>query len=303
MKKIVVFLSMIMMLFLSGCSKETIDESKLNIVTSFYPMYIATLNITDGIDDVEVKNLTSETTGCLHDYQITTTDMIKLKHADVLVINGDGMENFIDKSISLFPNLTIIDASKGILENHEELLGHFEHEEEHEHGLNSHYWVSITLHIEQIKNIKNELIRINPENAEKYEKNANDYIVKLEELKEKMHEVINDSKNKNIITFHEAFDYFAEEFDLNIVAVIEREPGTYPSSKDVAEIIDLVKEKNVSTIFVEPQYSRSAADTIARETNAKVFTLDPIVSGKLDKNAYIDIMELNLSSLKLALSL
>ena len=303
MKKIVVFLSMIMMLFLSGCSKETIDESKLNIVTSFYPMYIATLNITDGIDDVEVKNLTSETTGCLHDYQITTTDMIKLKHADVLVINGDGMENFIDKSISLFPNLTIIDASKGILENHEELLGHFEHEEEHEHGLNSHYWVSITLHIEQIKNIKNELIRINPENAEKYEKNTNDYIVKLEELKEKMHEVINDSKNKNIVTFHEAFDYFAEEFDLNIVAVIEREPGTYPSSKDVAEIIDLVKEKNVSTIFVEPQYSRSAADTIARETNAKVFTLDPIVSGKLDKNAYIDIMELNLSSLKLALSL
>ena len=299
MKRILYFALFLMVILLSGCSKEQIDETKVNILTSFYPMYIATLNICDGIDDVEVKNLTAPTTGCLHDYQITTSDMIKLSHADILVINGDGMENFISKAMTLYPELFIIDASTGILENHEELLNHREeHEHEHEHEQNCHYWVSVSLHIEQIKNIVKELITINPENAEKYRKNADEYIEKLNFLKEKMHQELDGLENKKIVTFHEAFDFFAEEFDIEIAAVIEREPGTYPSSRELAEIIDLVKENDITTIFIEPQYSRSAADTIARETNAKVYMLDPIVSGEMNKDAYINIMNQNLESLK-----
>ncbi len=308
MKRYIVFVLILVVLSLSGCAKEEIDDSKLNILTSFYPMYVATLNICDGIENVEVKNLTAPTTGCLHDYQITTSDMIKLSHADILVINGDGMENFIDKAISLYPNLSIVDASEGILENHEELLEHQEEHEEihseghdHEHEANCHYWVSITLQIEKIKNIKNELIKINPENAEKYEKNAKDYIEELEKLKEKMHKELDGIENTKIVTFHEAFDFFAEEFGLEISAVIEREPGTYPSAKELANIIDLVKEKDITTIFIEPQYSRSAADTISRETKAKVYMLDPIVSGGMNKDAYINIMNQNLENLKQAL--
>ena len=294
-------------LYLTGCARETIDDSKLNIVTSFYPMYIATINIVDGANNVEVKNLTASTTGCLHDYQITTSDMIKLSHADILVINGDGMENFIEKAISTYPNLNIINASDGIKENHEELFEHdneemYEVSDEHEHEENSHYWVSITLYIEQINNIKNELIRLDSKNKEIYIKNTDEYIKKLEELKEKMHKELDNIENKNVITFHEAFEFFAEEFDLNVVSVIEREPGTYPSSRDVARIIDLIKEKEVKAIFVEPQYSRSAADTISRETNVRVYTLDPIVTGDLNKTAYIDIMNKNLKSLKEALT-
>ncbi len=251
-----------MVFLLSGCTKEEFKENKVNILTSFYPMYVATINICDGVDDVEVKNLTAPTTGCLHDYQITTSDMIKLSHADILVINGDGMESFIDKAISLYPNLNIINSSKGILENHEELLEHHEEDDdeneenhhEHEHGVNCHYWVSITLHMEQIKNIKDELIRLNPQNANKYEENANVYLKKLETLKNEMHESLDGIDNKRIITFHEAFDFFAEEFNLDIEAVIEREPGTYPSAKELSQIIDLVKEKDITTIFIEPQY-------------------------------------------------
>lgn len=305
MKKFLLLLFVLVTIFLTGCARETIDDSKINIVTSFYPMYIATINITDGVDDVEVKNLTAETTGCLHDYQITTTDMIKLSHADILVVNGDGMENFIEKAISLYPDLSIVNASQGILENHEELLEHEEeHKEEHDHDheMNSHYWTSITLHIEQIQNIKNDLIRLDPKNADKYEENTKHYIEKLEDLKTKMHSVLDKSNNKNIVTFHEAFDYFAEEFDLNVVAVIEREPGTYPSSRDVANIIDLVKEKGITTIFIEPQYSATAANTIARETDAVVYTLDPAVTGPMEKDAYIEIMLRNLDSLQEALS-
>ncbi len=300
---------MLIMFVVTACSRQNVDTEKLNVVTSFYPMYVATSNIVDGAKDIELNNLTSQTTGCLHDYQITTNDMIKLSKADILVINGDGMESFIDKAISLYKDLEIVNASEGIKENHEELLvgEHEEHDDNeeghagHDHGDNNHYWVSISLYIEQVKNIKNGLIKLNPENAEIYEKNANNYIEKLEILKEKMHSELAKFKGSNIITFHEAFEYFAEEFELNIAEVIQREPGTYPSSKEVADTIRLIKNSNVKAIFVEPQYSRTAADTIARETNVDVFTLDPIVTGDLDKDAYINLMEQNLETLKEAL--
>jgi zinc transport system substrate-binding protein len=275
-------------------------------------MYVLTLNLTDGVDDVQVTNLTEATTGCLHDYQITTSNMISLSHADALIINGDGMENFIEKAINTYPDLKIINASEGIRESHEELLEdeheeheeHEEHDEEHhhDHGENSHYWVSVSLYIEQVKNVERELIKLDPANEEKYKTNTEEYINKLEALKDKMHQALDGLENKKVVTFHEAFLYFAEEFDLDIVAVIEREPGTYPSAREVAETIDLIKEKDVKAIFSEPQYSKSAADTIAREAGINVYSLDPIVTGKLYKDAYIDLMEENLNTLVDALS-
>ena len=310
MKKIfsIFLMGLISLIVFSGCSKETIDTSKLNIVTSFYPMYIATANIVEGVQDVELRNLTATTTGCLHDYQLTTANMITLSSADILIINGEGMETFVDKAVETCENLQIIEASKGIIEEHEETAHehHAEKEnddghEHHEHGANAHIWVSISLHIKQVQNICDELVRINPENAEAYRENTRNYIKKLEELKNKMHKKLNLYENNKIVTFHEAFEFFAEEFGLDIVAVIEREPGTYPSAGEVADIIDLIREKDAKAIFVEPQYSRSAADTIARETGIQVYSLDPIVTGELDKNAYIINMEENLKTLENAL--
>lgn len=294
------------MIIFSGCSKETIDTSKFNIVTSFYPMYVATANIVDGVEDVELRNLTASTTGCLHDYQLTTSNMVTLSTADVLIVNGGGMENFIEKAVETYEDLKVINASDGIIHEHgEEEIEHNDEgelEHTHEHGENAHIWVSISMHIEQIKKIRDELVKIDSKNAEAYIENANHYILKLEDLKARMHQSLDNIENKKIVTFHEAFEFFAEEFALEIVAVIEREPGTYPSAGEVANIIDLIRSKEVKAIFVEPQYSRSAADTIARETGVSVYTLDPIVTGELDKDSYIELMNHNLEVLEEALN-
>lgn len=312
--KIALFILIFATLILTGCSKEVIDTSKLNVVTSFYPMYIATANIIDGVEDVEIKNLTTATTGCLHDYQLTTANMVTLSTADVFVVNGGGMESFLEKVAEQYENLKIIDATNNILEEHYkhseseenaesvQIQDHTENVEnehdEHNHGENAHVWVSISLYIKEVENIRDSLIKIDSKNAEAYEKNANEYIQELNDLKDKMHETLDEFENKKIVTFHEAFEYFAEEFELEIVSVIEREPGTYPSAGEVAKIIDKVREEDVCAIFVEPQYSRSAADTIARETKVPVYTLDPVVTGELTKEAYIEIMEKNLETLK-----
>ena len=283
-------------LLLTGCGGTNTagggKDGSFHIVTSFYPMYVATINITQGVDGVTVTNMTKPQTGCLHDYQLMTEDMKTLEKADAFVINGAGMESFLDKVIEQRKNLKIIDASKGI-----ELLKDDDEE-------NPHVWLSVTDAILQVKNIAEQLKAADPKHADAYEKNAAAYIKKLEALKAEMHAELDTVPNKDIVTFHEAFPYFAKEFGLNIISVVEREPGTEPTPAELQATIEQVKKLPVKVLFTEPQYSPSAAETIARETGAKIYTLDPVVTGEANDqaiNAYIDTMKKNMETLKTAL--
>ncbi len=289
---------MVMSLFFIGCAgNKTVEQSKegkYRVVTSFYPMYITALNVTKGIEGVEVINMTKPQTGCLHDYQLTPEDVKTLDKADVFIINGAGMESFMEKVINGRKNLHIIDASRGI-----ELLKDSSGEE------NPHVWVSVSDAIEQVNNIASQLAQLDGKHAEQYKENAKTYIDKLEQLKREMHDEIDSSENKNIVTFHEAFPYFAKEFNLNIVSVIEREPGTEPSPKELETTIKQIKDLHIKALFAEPQYPAGSADTIAKETGTKVYTLDPVVSGEANSNAaddYINIMKNNAKVLKEALN-
>ncbi|MBQ9266684.1 MAG: zinc ABC transporter substrate-binding protein [Clostridia bacterium] len=300
MKKLSIVLVIVIMLLLAGCtSQKTPSADTLDIVTSFYPIYIATANIVEGAEGITLTNLTSTEVGCLHDYQLTTANLMILEKSDILVINGGGMESFIQKVVDNCKNLKIIDSSEGILEEHEE--EHEEHEGEHDHGENAHIWVSISLYEKQVENICQELMKLDEKNAASYRQNTDTYLAKLDVLKAEMHEALDNIESRNIVTFHEAFEFFAEEFDLNVVGVVEREPGTYPSAGELAEIIATINNTEAKAIFVEPQYSRTAADTIARETGVPIYTLDPVVSGALEKDAYEKIMRENLKNLVEAL--
>lgn len=302
-----ILITMLTLVLMVGCNKQVETDKlennndKTKIITSFYPMYILTTNIAKDIDSVEVMNLTQSTTGCLHDYSLTTNNMKSLDNGDIFVINGADMESFMDKVIKQMPKLKIIEASENIdliQANAEE----HEHEEEHEHSeVNPHVWLSIPNAIKEVENIANKLGEYDPANKEKYNENAKLYIKKLEEQNKKMHEELKSVEGENIITFHEAFPYFAEEFKLNIVGVVEREPGSQPSAKELQDTIEKIKKLNVKAIFVEPQYSQKVAETISKETGVKVYTLDPIVTGEDDLDAYTSIMDKNLETLKEAL--
>ena len=119
-----------------------------------------------------------------------------------------------------------------------------------------------------------------------------------------MHAALDNVPHKDIVTFHEAFPYFAKEFHLNIIGVVEREPGTEPTPTELQETIEQVNALPSKVLFTEPQYSPAAAETIARETGAKIYTLDPVVTGEATpeaKDAYIDTMRKNMNTLKEAL--
>lgn len=259
------------------------ETKEIRIVASFYPVYIMAKNAAKDIPGVSVRSLTPQFTGCLHDYALTTDDMKKLAGAGALVVNGAGMESFLGRISEQYPDLKIIRLSEGI-----PLI----------RGDNPHLWVSISNAMLQVKSLGEAMEEIDPGRRELYEKNTADYLARLGALKDKMHSELAPYRGRKIITFHEAFPYFAREFGLEIAAVIEREPGSEPSARELADTIELIKKNGTLPLFSEPQYPAGAAGAIAGETGAKVYALDPGVTGPDDYDAYINIMENNLKVLK-----
>lgn len=274
------------------------------IVASFYPIYLFALNLTDGIQGLEVRCMASAGTGCLHDYQLQTGDMKKLAAADALLINGAGMESYLSSVMEAFPELPVVDASAGIEllcnEDHDH-----DHEEAHQHGeYNAHVWLDAGNAQIMVRNLAEGLMAACPESAQAIAANRDACIARLAALDEEIAQTLKDLPNKDIITFHEAFPYFAKAYGLNVAAVVNREPGDALSPAALAQLVRLVKELGTPPLFTEPQYEDMAAQTLARETGARIFTLDPVVTGpeeNIPLTYYEDVMRANVQVLLTAL--
>ncbi len=264
-------------------------NQSLRVVTSFYPVYVAVLNVTAGIPDVEVSNLASPHVGCLHDYQLTAGDVRRLADADLLLVNGAGMEPFLGKVAQQSPGVRVVGVSEGI-----SLLDD-----------NPHVWVSLEGARRQTENIAAALAAAAPDRADAFRANASAYSASLSALEEKMRAALAPYAGTPIVTFHEAFPYFARDFDLDLAGEIEREPGAEPSARELADTVKLVRERKVKALFAEPQFPDKSAQVVARETGVRVYSLDPVVTGPSDpaeaRGAYLRAMEKNLEVLQEAL--
>ena len=194
MKKIlsIIIILGIALVILTGCIKKDPEIKEFKIVTSFYPMYTIANKLTENIDGVVVENMANNNVGCLHDYTLTTADLKKIENANVFVYNGLGIENFTQKILQTYQKIKIIDSSENI-------NGLISDENEN----NAHIWLDIDKYAIQVENVKNGLIKADNEHKEKYEKNAQDYLNKLNELKEKL----KDLKEKKCLSISESLAY------------------------------------------------------------------------------------------------
>lgn len=252
-------------------------------------MHVMAMNVLKGVKGITLVNLAPPTVGCLHDYALTPEDMRKLEKADILVANGADMESYLLRVSQKYPRLKIVELARGI----PLIRG--------EGGPNPHVWLSVAHAITQVKNLSQFMSRVDPGAASEYEKNGREYIARLEALRGEMHDSLDAYRGTPIVTFHEAFAYFAEEFGLKIAGVIEREPGSAPSARELAGIIRTIRKLHVKALFSEPQYPAAAAETIARETGVRLYPLDPAVTGPATPDAYIETMKRNLATLRVAL--
>lgn len=322
MKKKLLFLAGIMLIIVLSSSaltavlsKEEKTADKITIVTSFYPMYVLAKNVVGNIDNVEVVNLTEYQSGCLHDYQLTTSDMKRLENADVFIMNGGGMESFMSDILKAYPNLPIINASEGI-----QFLEGVEHEHEDDNAVqdaesqeesssdvtseleyNAHVWLNMNDYLVQIKNVQKALSSLDESNSSAYQANGDLYQQKIRELKDNAETELAGLSNKNIVIFHDSFAYLAQELGLNVIHTVDMDSETYLSAGEIGEVVDEVREKDVRVLLTEKQYSTSIADNVAQETGAKVYIMDSIVTGDMTEDGYINAMKYNLEILKNAL--
>lgn len=268
----------IMALSTTKQSEEEKGNGKFTIVTSFYPMYIATMNITEGAD-VNLYNLSEPKTGCLHDYELTTEDMKLLSKADAFVVNGGGMEQFLPDIRSNYPGLIIIDASEGI-----------DIEED-----NAHVWMSVSDHIKQVENIASGLCKANPENESYYRQNTTNYINKLQEILKAEDDSL---RGKKVVLFSEAYEYLAKDFGLDVRGTLDLDEEKDISARELADTVDIVKRDNVPLIIAEKEYGEKMANAVMKETNAVSLYLDTIIRGDYNKDSYINRMKSNIELLK-----
>ena len=289
------------------------ESGSIRVVTSFYPIYIAAENVIGDNPDVTLQNLSEPQTGCMHDYQLTPQDMILLSEADVFIVNGGGIESFLSEVAESYPELTIIQATDGLEllgeeEHFEEEDGHVHEEEEehiheeghtHNHGdENAHAWMSTELYAEMVGNIAEGLARADSEHREAYQKNAEQYCEKIQKLTDQIAEVKEELSGKNIIIFHEAYEYVAQQYGMDVAYCLDLDEERQVSAGEVAEVMEQIHGNQVSVILAEELYGKSMGDTIEREGECKVYYLDTLVRGPYEKDSYLNAMQDNIDLMK-----
>ena len=274
------------------------------VVTSFYPIWLMTLNLTRGLEDhITVRNLAAPTVGCLHDYQLQTSDMKALSGADAFLVNGAGMEAFLPEITNALPALPVIEAAEGIglLED----SGALEILDAEEEEVNSHLWLDPARAVRMAENLAAGLIRLMPDDKAAITANLEDYRSRLQALDGQLREGLQDLSRRDIVTFHEAFPYFAAAYGLNVVAVVNKEPGEVLTPAQMGVLVGEIIRLGNPPLFVEPQYTDLSAETLARETGSSVYSLDPVVTGPetdVPLDYYETVMLQNMNTLIEALS-
>lgn len=263
------------------------QSSQFKIVTSFYPIYVMTANITEGAQDIELVNMTETSVGCLHDYTLTTNDMKKIENANVFIENGLGLESFNDKIVSAYPNLTVIDSSLNISNTIEE----------EEDEINPHIWTSLENYMSQVQTITEQLKVINSENAQVYQNNSEKYLNGLQELKEQ-YDSLQNIKGKKAICLNEALAYLADEVELDAIVIETDHEESTLSAESLKNLIQTMKEEEIKIILVDKDDNLKNAQTLANETEAEIYQLDSGLVGELTTGAFIKAMQENLKVLQ-----
>jgi zinc transport system substrate-binding protein len=274
--------------------------SRLAVLATFAPIHSLALNVAGDAADVSI--LVPPNTGP-HDYSFSPSDIAKIARADVVIMNGVGLEGWLEKGIKTASkkDLLVVDTSRGIdlitgLEVRK-LAGVKSEPDPDAGGGNPHIWLSPLNAITQVKNICDGLAARDPENAQTYKKNADAYNNRLKTLDKDIRSATDSITNKNLITFHDTFPYFARDYGFTVAATFEESPGKEPSPKAIKQLRDIIKSAHVVALFSEPQYSAKAMQVFGQEFKVPVVQLDPMETGDGKKDFYERVMRKNLETL------
>ncbi|MDR6720513.1 metal ABC transporter substrate-binding protein [Paenibacillus sp. 2003] len=316
------------LLVLSACGQDSsnsakIVEGKVNVVTTFYPVYAFTTAI--GGEDANVINLLP--TGVEpHDWTPKSQDIVNTSKAQLFFYNGAGLEGWVPnflKSLNSDTQVKSVAVSEGVkLLTAEGDDGHGhgeEHEDEHadehtdeatsedvaDHHIDPHTWVSPKSAMIMAENIKNSLVETDPDHKAGYEQRYKELRTKLETLDQRFTDELATVPNNEIVVSHQAFGYLARDYGLTQHAIMGLSPDAEPTGQDIVKLAKLVKDEGIKYIFFEELVSDKLAKTLASEAGVETMVLNP-VEGLTKEQAtngddYFTLMEKNLQNLLIAL--
>ena len=293
MKRFIIF-GLLTVLLLCGCDAQ---KTAADIAATTLPVWEFTTRICEGTH-LAVTRLVTEEVSCLHDYSLNVRQVKAAEAADVIVISGAGLEEFMEDILN---DKNAIDASNGISllipQEH-----HHSHEDRHDqdvhnHQQDPHIWLSPDNASIMAENIFTGLVKQYPQHQAIFEKNLLQLQQELENLNHYGQKQLDNLSCRELITFHDGFSYLADSFDLQILQAVEEESGSEASAKELIHLIEEVEHHKLPAIFTEKSGSVSAAGIIARETGCHSFPLDMAMAG----DSYFEAMYHNIDTLKEAL--
>ncbi|HEL2280020.1 TPA: zinc ABC transporter substrate-binding protein AdcA [Streptococcus suis] len=305
MKKVGLLFLSVSALLLGACGNSTASEDgKLNIVTTFYPVYEFTKQVAG--DEANVDLLVKAGTE-VHGYEPSAKDIARIQEADAFVYENENMETWVhdvEKSLDT-TKVNVISATEGMLllpGGEEEHKGHDHSGERHSHAYDPHVWLSPERAITLVENIRDSLVAKYPEKKDAFETNAAAYIEKLDALDAKYSETLSAAKQKYFVTQHTAFAYLALDYGLKQVSITGVAADEDPTPSRLAELTEYINKYGIKYIYFEENSSKSVAETLAKETGVQLDVLNPLESLTDEdmKNGkdYISVMEDNLTALE-----
>lgn len=288
MKKLSLLLIFALLVAVAGCSAP---RETPQIMATTKPVYDFTSRLCNGTD-LSVGLLINESVSCLHDYSLSVAQVRNAEAAEVIVLSGAGLEDFM--SDLLDGRNQVVDSSAGVslLECTED----HEHDHDHHHEADAHIWLDPENAKIMAENICSGLCAAYPEHTAKFQQNLTALQADLDALQSYGEEALSSLSCREMVTFHDGFGYFAQAFDLTIAAAMEEESGSEASAKELIHLIELMQSHNIPAVFTEVNGSASAARIISAEIGISSHALDMGMSGD-----YFTIMRHNIDTVKEAL--
>ena len=288
-----ILLILTLLLAFSGCAAP---QEPAQIAATTLPVYEFTVRLCDGTG-ITVTRLITESVSCLHDYSLNVSQVRAAEAAELVIISGAGLEEFME---DILPEESILDSSAGIEliecsseHDHEDHDGH----DHHHHEVDSHIWLSPENAKQMAENICEGLSLRYPEHRALFETNLQALSENIDALQVYGEHALSTLSCRELITFHDGFSYLAGSFGLTILEAVEEESGSEASAAELKHLIEEVRHHDLPAIFTETNGSGSAASVIARETGATIHTLDMAMAG----DSWFDAMYHNIDTIREAL--
>lgn len=290
--------------------KGSDEEAKPTVSVSTFSLFEVANAVAGGMIEVRpIVPLGSDA----HMFSPNPTQVAEISTASLFIYNGAGFETWAENLKNTLPKTTqVIDMSQHVAlqkneeDHHDEPeTGHDGHEDHHHGAYDPHYWLDIDNMIKMTQTLESEFSKLSPTQAEIFHKNASAYIAELEKLKSEFVTGLAECKTRTLVSNHDAFGYLAYSNKLQNVSVIGLSSDEQPSAKNIADIITVVKEHGVKTIFFEALVNDNVSQTIARETGAQAVALQPLENISEDElkshQTYLSLMRENLKKLREAM--